>query len=116
MPGGRDRNAQRVEDIQSLQAALQLYFDDNGEYPNNEGTIQTLCVFPEFDVGCELLEVLSQLPTDPLGTPSTNGYFYASDGSTYRIFGQRESDSFPECVEHPDFLQDFESILCFSGP
>ena len=116
MPGGRDRDATRVQDLQSLQAALQLYFADHDEFPNNEETIQTLCVFPEFDVGCDLLEVLNQLASDPIGDQSTNGYWYASDGRTYTLYGQRESESFPECLDHPDFLQDFDSVLCFSGP
>lgn len=116
MPGGRDRDAIRVEDLQSLQFALQAYFADHDEFPNNEGTIQTLCVFTEFDAGCGLLEVFDELPSDPVGDASTNGYWYASDGSTYTLYGQRESDSFPECLERPEFLVDFESLLCFSGP
>ena len=116
MPGGGDRDAIRVRDLQSLQAALQLYFADHDEFPNNEETIQTLCVFTEFDVGCDLLEVLDELPVDPVGDASTNGYWYVSDGSSYRLYGQRESDSFPECIEHPEFLVDIDSVLCFSGP
>ncbi len=116
MPGGRDRDAIRVEDLQSLQAALQLYFADNDEFPSNEGTIQTLCVYTEFDVGCGLLDVRNELPADPVGDASTNGYWYVSDGSTYTLYAQREGDTFPECIEHPEFLMDIESVLCFSGP
>jgi len=118
MPGGRDRDATRVVDLQSLQAALDTYADDNGEFPSNENTLQTLCVFTEFDVGCELLDVLDPpLPQDPLGDASLNGYWYASDGSTYELYAQRESGAFPECVlGRPDFLQDFDSLLCVLGP
>ncbi len=116
MPGGRDRDAIRVEDLQSLQFALQAYFADHDEFPSNEGTIQTLCVFTEFDVGCGLLEILDELPSDPAGDASTSGYWYVSDGSAYTLYGQRESDSFPECLERPEFLVDIESLLCFSGP
>ena len=116
MPGGRDRDAIRVEDLQSLQFALQAYFADHDEFPNNEGTIQTLCVFTEFDVGCGLLEVFDELPADPVGDASANGYWYASDGSTYTLYSQRESASFPECLEHPEFLVEIESLLCISGP
>ena len=116
MLGGQDRDAERVLDLQSLQAALLLYEADNGEFPDNESTLQTLCVFPEFDVGCELLEVLNQLPQDPLDDASTNGYWYVSDGATYTLYGQRESDALPECIDHPEFLLDFGSLLCFSGP
>ncbi len=117
MPGGRDRDAIRVVDLQSLQAALDIYADDNGEFPNNESTVQTLCVFTEFDVGCELLEVLGGLPKDPLDDASTNGYWYSSDGTTYELYAQRESSFFPVCIlERPDFLQDFDSLLCVLGP
>ena len=117
MPGGRDRDAVRVSDLQSLQAALLIYADDKGEFPNNENTVQTLCVFPEFDVGCELLDVLDELPRDPRDDASTNGYWYASDGDTYELYAQRESSAFPVCVlPRPDFLQDFESLLCVLGP
>ena len=117
MPGARDRDAMRVSDLQSLQAALLTYADDKGEFPNNESTVQTLCVFPEFDVGCELLAVLDEVPRDPLDEASTNGYWYASDGNTYELYAQRESDAFPVCIlEHPEFLRDFDSLLCVLGP
>ena len=115
--GGQERDATRVVDLQSLQAALDLYAADNGEFPSNEGTLQTLCVFTEFDVGCELLEVVDELPQDPLGDASTNGYWYASDGTTYELYAQRESSAFPVCVlALPDFLQDFDSVICVLGP
>ena len=117
MPGGQDRDAIRVRDMQSLQAALTIYADDKGEFPNNESTLQTLCVFTEFDVGCELLDVLDRLPQDPVGDASLNGYWYASDGTTYELYAQRESTAFPVCVlEHPEFLKDFDSLLCVLGP
>ncbi len=116
MPGGRDRDAERVADLQSLQAALIQYFAEHDEYPNNGNAIQTLCVFSEFDVGCDLLDVLNQLPSDPLGDASVNGYWYQSDGRTYTLYARRESGVFPGCLDHPDFLKDFESLLCFSGP
>ncbi len=116
-PGGRDRDAARVGDLQSLQAALDTYAADHDEFPNNEGTVQTLCVFTEFDIGCELLDVLDGLPQDPLGDASLNGYWYASDGSTYELYAQRESGAFPVCIlPRPDFLQDFDTLLCVLGP
>lgn len=116
-PGGRDRDAARVADLQSLQAALASYAADNDEFPNNEGTVQTLCVFTEFDIGCELLDVLDGLPEDPLGDASLNGYWYASDGNSYELYAQRESEAFPVCIlPRPDFLQDFNSLLCVRGP
>jgi len=116
-PGGQDRDAQRVSDLQTLQGILDDYEAENGGFPDNEGNVQTLCVFTEFDIGCELLEVADPLPEDPLGEPSLNGYWYASNGSTYTLYAQRESEAFPACAEEtPEFLQDFETLICVTGP
>jgi hypothetical protein len=114
--GGRDRDIVRLADLQSNRDALAVYFDEHGEYPNTEGSIQTLCAFPDIDIGCALEEVLSPLPQDPLGDVTTNGYWYASNGETYTVFAIRESDAFPECLDHPPFLEQFDSVYCLSGP
>lgn len=111
-PGGRDRDVTRLADLQAIQAALEEYFAEEGEFPSTEGAVQTLCVFEEFDAGCAVRDYLDPVPRDPLD----EGYWYTSDGDTYSIYAQREADPFPECDEHPEFLQDFESIYCLSGP
>ena len=115
-PGGQERDIVRVQDLVTVQSALEEVRADTGSYPSNEGTIQTLCVFTEFDRGCELLDVLDEIPIDPLEDASVNGYWYVSDGDSYTLYSQREGGSFPECLDHPEFLQDIPSLLCFSGP
>jgi hypothetical protein len=117
MEGGQDRDAQRAADLQTLQDALELYEGENGTFPNTEDGVQTLCNYVEFDVGCDLLEVVDELPQDPLGDPAVNGYWYRSNGSVYTLYAQLESDAFIECEETPpEFLQDFGKLLCVSGP
>ncbi len=116
LPGGQDCDIVRVQDLRTVQAALEEVRDDTGSYPDTEGTIQTLCVFTEFDRGCELLDVLEEIPIDPLGEASVNGYWYVSDGDSYTLYSQREGGSFPECIDHPEFLEDVSSLLCFEGP
>ncbi len=116
-PGGDERDVTRQQDLQAIAQALEEYRDDNGEYPNSDGNIQSLCVFEDTDVGCELREVLDPLPIDPLGEPaSENGYWYASDGDTYTVYAQRESNEVPACPEHPDHLSQFDSLICVRGP
>ncbi len=115
-PGGQNRDVLRVQDLVTVQSALEQVRDDTGSYPNTEDTIQTLCVFTEFDRGCDLLDVLEEIPIDPLGEASINGYWYVSDGNSYILYSQREGGSFPECLDHPEFLQDVPSLLCFSEP
>jgi hypothetical protein len=113
--GDDQRDATRQENMAALQAALEQYRDDHGEYPTTGGNIQTLCAFTEADVGCALQEFLDPLPVDPLGDP-VQGYWYASGGDSYTIYAQRESDALPECDEHPDHLRDYDSLLCVRGP
>ncbi|MEX0785125.1 MAG: hypothetical protein WD939_00665 [Dehalococcoidia bacterium] len=110
--GGRDRDVTRVTDLQALQDAIEQYLDTEDEVPSTDGAVQTLCVFEEFDAGCAIRDVLDPLPRDPLD----QGYWYSSDGETYTIYARRETDSLPECDDHPAFLQDFDSLYCLSGP
>jgi len=114
-PGGDVRDGTRQNHLALLQQALQEYRSENGSYPSNGGGIQTLCVYPE-DTGCELESVLDPILEDPLGDPAQNGYFYSSDGRTFAIYTQRESEEFAACPEHPDHLARFSSLLCIKGP
>lgn len=116
-PGGEERDVTRMQDLQAIEDALAEFRDENGSYPDTGGNVQSLCVFEDSDIGCELQDVLDPLPVDPLGEPiSENGYWYASDGDEFTVFAQRESDQFPACANHPDHLAHFDTILCVQGP
>lgn len=114
--GGEDRDVTRMADLEAIQEALEEYRQENRDYPDTDGNVQTLCAFAEADAGCDLREVLSPLPLDPLGDPASNGYWYASSGSSYTLYAQRESGRFPECEEHPQHLEALESLICIQGP
>ncbi len=114
--GTIDRDVTRVQDLTAAQAGLEEIFAEGGSYPNTGGTIQTLCVLPEFDKGCELEDVMAAIPSDPLGEPSVNGYWYVSDGSSYTLYARREAERLPDCTDHPDFLSHVPSLICFSAP
>ena len=116
LEGGRDRDLSRVADLQAIKDALTEYRVEHDNFPSTGGSIQTLCGFEDIDIGCVLREVLDPLPQDPLGDVTRNGYWYSSDGEAYTLYAIRESDPFPECPDHPDFLEQFDSIYCFSGP
>ena len=116
-PGGEERDTTRVQNLAAIRDALEQYRQEHNGYPDSANNVQTLCVFEEFDKGCELKEFLDPIPNDPLGEPITeNGYWYVSTGDAYTVFAQRESDLFPDCPEHPDFLQQFDTLLCVQGP
>lgn len=111
----RQRDAIRTQDMGAIQVVLETFAAQHGSYPDTGGGVQSLCVFLELDVGCALLDV-APLPEDPLGDARVNGYFYASDGKSFAVYAQRETDAFPPCEGHPEFLQHFESLLCVRGP
>ena len=111
-----DRDAQRVADLEAVAGVLQQYREEHGAYPDTGGGIQTLCVFVELDEGCALNDI-DRIPAhDPLGDASVNGYWYASDGRSFVVYAQRETDGPPECDEHPDHLGRFDSLICVRGP
>ena len=114
--GAETRDTTRATDLVALQDALALYREENGTYPDTAGNIQTLCAFTEADIGCALREVLDPLPEDPLGDSVSNGYFYAANNTSFTLYALRESDLFPECAQHPDHLQNLDSLICVEGP
>jgi hypothetical protein len=111
-----ERDAVREQDLAAIGTALAEFEADNDEFPNTNGGIQSLCVYEDADVGCELREFLDPLPADPLGDPGRNGYFYRSDGETYTVFAQKEADALAECDEHPEHLSGFDNVYCIKGP
>ena len=112
----RQRDVARTQELEGIQQTTAVYTAEGNALPNTNGDLQALCVFRELDAGCGLLEVLDQLPEDPLGDAGVNGYFYVSDGATYIVYAQRETDAFPACDEHPEFLVQFDALLCVKGP
>jgi hypothetical protein len=114
--GAEERDGTRQFHLAGIADALQTYHDENDEYPSTNGAVQTLCIFEDVDAGCALLDVVDTLPDDPLGRSTENGYWYASDGDSFTVYARRESDAFDECQDHPDFLEDIDSLLCVSGP
>jgi len=69
----RARDAKRIADINQVRTAIELYFDDNGQYPQ-QATYTGL--------GGNLVpKYLTLLPTDPLNV-SPYTYNYAFNGNT----------------------------------
>jgi hypothetical protein len=115
-PGGDVRDGTRQNDLSRIREALDEYYRDNGAYPDNGGGVQSLCAYVDNDAGCDLKDVLDPLPVDPLGDSAKNGYFYSSDGTSYVVYAQRETEEFVACLEHPEHLAHFSSLLCVQGP
>ena len=110
------RDVLRIQDLGTIRQALEGYRDAEGEYPDTGDLGQTLCAYVELDVGCALQDILGTIPHDPEVGPDNDGYWYISNGSAYTLYAFRETDSFPACQEHPEFLERYESLHCIHGP
>jgi type II secretory pathway pseudopilin PulG len=78
----RARDAKRIADVNQTRTAVELYFDDNGQYPQT-ATFAGLgaLIVPKY---------LTLLPVDPLNV-SPHVYGYAYNGNTkYQIWGVLE--------------------------
>ena len=113
------RDAQRLEELTLLNAALAKYRDRFDEYPNTTGNVQTMCNYKDVDKGCDLKKVLDKgqegILEDPLGEPLANGYWYASDGKSYTIWMLREgpgNPGDPVCPEANPHLKDKKTLFC----
>ena len=75
----------RKDDLESIRAALEKYYDKKKEYPSTGGGIQSMCIYVELDAGCKLKDFIDPIPSDPRGDPAVNGYWYISDGKSYTL-------------------------------
>ena len=67
----RARDAKRIADVNQVRTALELYFDDNGQYPQVANHTGLTVLVPKY---------LTLLPVDPLNV-SPNIYGYAYNGN-----------------------------------
>ena len=85
----RARDAQRKADIRELQAALEIYRSDIGQYPDSSANYPAGC-----GTGAQLTNGLTPptiymqtIPCDPNGTGASNynggKYYYSGGGSNY---------------------------------
>lgn len=109
--GGEQRDATRQQDLQRLASALEQLRLQTGAYPSTSGSIQPLCAFSGLNAGCALERVLAPLPKDP----AASDYLYASDGKSYALYAERESQALPACAQRPPELNSFGSVLCVHG-
>lgn len=90
IPGGDERNTQRIADMREISLAMDAYRRDRGNVPDTRGNVHTLCRFGS-DLGCVLRSIMGEVPQDPLG--ADQGYWYRSDGRGYMLIAQWEGNA-----------------------
>jgi hypothetical protein len=112
------RDKTRKDDIARVAAALEKYYDKKKEYPSTGGNLQSMCVYKDDDAGCKLKDFIDPIPTDPLGDPAANGYWYASDGKAYTLIAAMElpANAMPQnCPEAAAKHTKKTNLYCLSG-
>lgn len=77
------RNAKRIGDLQTIQAALEVYRSQNGKYPLSSSPNSYDCIEDTSKTAAPLLQpkFMDTIPTDP----KTGCYKYLSDGKNYKL-------------------------------
>lgn len=112
------RDLVRRQHLEQLRQALEQYATREGHYPDTGNQLQTLCVYRSLDVGCSLADFLPELPADPLGASTSNGYWYISDGASFVLIAKQESlaEEASACPEQVIAWARGEPRYCVSGP
>lgn len=107
----KGRDTRRVQDLRTIQTAIEMYASANNHYPNSNGTwtsfdaplyVNNDIVSPNAtDLTAALAPYLPKPPKDP--TPGTNGdgYLYTGNGTQYCIL----------FYQAPEDMRNFETNL-----
>lgn len=88
----RARDSQRQADVKAITKALELYYIDNGKFPNGSGSTtinnswSTTADASWANLATSLRPYLASLPTDPFSTTGSNVTSSSSAGTNYAYF------------------------------
>jgi len=91
----KSRDARRKGDLQSVAAALEMYYNDKGEYPKEDNFHIVGCDVQYCEWGTEWSQAtppvvyMAQLPIDPSG--NYYSFHAAADGSWYILYARLEN-------------------------
>ncbi|MFA5359106.1 MAG: prepilin-type N-terminal cleavage/methylation domain-containing protein [Patescibacteria group bacterium] len=105
------RDATRISDVQQVEKALAIYYQDHGKYPesavNDDYGWYGLCAVVSGSSSCSAhqwglnteywvpdlpTDLIVKLPTDPYTDDCTRCYLYRSDGDDYKILANNPED------------------------
>ncbi len=83
---GKARDTRRKADLHQIQLALEMYYDDNGNYPVRHAyTTNNDCGSNWCNLENDLSAYIARLPRDPAGLQNTYRYYY--DGGESDDYG-----------------------------
>ena len=90
----KGRDARRKSDLEQVQKALEMYYNDHGQYPIDSEFDLNLSWGEEFTIGPTTY--MTKLPEDPK-TSSNYKYYYATDadGTYFQLYACLENTNDP---------------------
>ena len=108
------RDAQRVSNLIEIRTALEMYYSDNGSYPNSGGTTwgRTECSLYSDPLAANdvipglVPTYISSFPSDPSmdKVNSTSCYIYRSNGTDYILLDHNIQDPGFSYLSRPTFV------------
>lgn len=99
------RDAKRLSDLRQIERALQLYWDDNEQFPSeavaNSGSTGKICETCTGGINTIIKNYISTVPTDPTND-STHYYYYDGYHSCYPPSGGIVAVLFATQMENSD--------------
>jgi hypothetical protein len=111
-------DVKRVDDLRRVAGALTAYKDRTGSFPSTGGNLQSACVYEAIDKLCQLRgEVGAETLGDPRGDRLRNGYWYASDGSSFTLYAVLDGSvpSENRCTPRDATLARRSNVYCVSS-
>lgn len=111
------RNDRRHQDLLRLADAFLRYARDHqGEFPDTNGSLQSICVYKELDKGCAISDYIDPIPVDPAQPTDAlkNGYWWSSNARMLILYAvnegsQQDSQGCP--AQRPPNLQKIKDGL-----
>ena len=112
------RDSRRATDIASVMKALEIYYSDNGEYPQVGGgggiTFSDTTDYP--NIVDMLSKYISPLPKDPLGNTWNNDYVYITPDNSKSSYGIRvRFETIHQSSHYKDTWGDYGYGWCLTG-
>ncbi len=82
------RDAKRMQDLNQIRNAIELYYENNGSYPQFRAyTDATNCGFNWCSLETALDPYITDLPRDPVGGTTYVYYYDANSGDSFQSYG-----------------------------
>jgi len=96
----KSRDAKRKSDLEQVQRALEMYYNDYGNYPGSEGgkiKIEVALTWGSAEMKDSNTLYMKELPKDPTGNPE---YCYSKNDlpSGYKLYAKLENGQDPHCI------------------